>query len=408
MTSYQRRGDNSFLLVVEAGYDAKGKRKKRTRTIRIDDKALLKTKRKLENYLQKELVSFQMEVESSEYIAPEKRSFHEFARDWKEKYANKTLALRTRQNYEEKLKNYIIPYFGHKRISDIKPIHVVNFMDETSKPGAAKYAKKGLSDSSMYEIDKTLRVIFNKAVEWQVIKVSPMKDLSRPKIRKKEMNYLEPEEVGKLFYALESEPPAWRMYFLTATVGGLRRGEVIALQWSDIDFENGEIIVKYSIPTFEKGEPHIKSTKTDERSRHVTMPQWYMNELNQFKRKWLKERTQLSDIWEEDNYQFIFHSGTGRPYWPQTATGRWIKIKKKYYIKNIRLHDLRHTMVTLLMEEGESLKAIQERAGHSSSRITSDIYGHLTKKAKRSTADKFEKYDPNNFVDNFSTNRNPH
>ncbi|MFD2923483.1 tyrosine-type recombinase/integrase [Halobacillus naozhouensis] len=92
---------------------------------------------------------------------------------------------------------------------------------------------------------------------------------------------------------------------------------------------------------------------------------------------------------------------TIRPFWPQTATSRWIKIKKKYNIKNIRLHDLRHTMVTLLMEEGESLKAIQERAGHCSSRITSYIYGHLTKKAKRSTAEKFEKYDPSNSVNRY-------
>ncbi|MFQ3546108.1 hypothetical protein Q7A53_18660 [Halobacillus rhizosphaerae] len=72
MASYQRRGDNSFLLVVEVGYDANGKRKKRTKTIRITDKALLKTNRKLENYLQKELAKFQIEVEAGEYIAPEK------------------------------------------------------------------------------------------------------------------------------------------------------------------------------------------------------------------------------------------------------------------------------------------------------------------------------------------------
>lgn len=402
IASYQRRGENSYLLNVEAGYNAKGKRIRKTKTIRVEEK-LLKTKKKLKDYLNQELVKFQMEVDAGEYISPEKKTIESFTQDWVEKHAKKNLALRTQQNYIEKLNNYILPYLGHLKMSDIKPIHIVNFLDEVSQPHAAIRKKDGLSDSTLYEIDKTLRVLFNKAVEWKIISDSPLSGLKRPKIKRKEMKFLESNEVVKLFEALKNEQSNWRMYFLTATMGGFRRGELIALQWTDIDFENNEIIIKNSIPTFEKGIPHMKSTKTDEIARIVPMPNWYMELLKQYKAEYMKERLLLEEKWKGNGYEFIFHSGEGKPYWPATATSKWMKIKKKHGIKNVRLHDLRHTMVTLLIEEGAALKAIQQRAGHSSSKITSDVYGHLTKKTSRSTAEKLEKYNPNYFVNNSST-----
>ena len=403
MASYQKRGGNSFLLIVEAGYNAKGRRIRRTKTIRVEE-SLLKTKRKLENHLNQELVKFEMEVQAGEYIAPEKKTIAAFKEDWLEKHAVKNLALRTRQNYEEKLNNYILPFLGHMKVSEVKPIHIVNFMNEVSKPEASKRKREGLSDSTLYEIDKTLRVLFNRAVEWRIISKSPLSDLRRPKIKRKEMKFLEGDEVHKLFEALQNEPSHWRLYFLTATIGGFRRGELIALQWSDIDFENEEIIITNSIPAFENGKPHIKSTKTNEYSRHVPMPSWYMELLKEHKLEYSKEKLQLGADWQGEGFEFIFHSGEGKPYWPASATRKWSEIRKKYNIKNVRLHDLRHTMVTLLIEEGAALKAIQQRAGHSSSKITSDVYGHLTKKVSRSTAEKFEKYNPNYKTANESSN----
>ncbi|WP_254610295.1 tyrosine-type recombinase/integrase [Bacillus tequilensis] len=87
----------------------------------------------------------------------------------------------------------------------------------------------------------------------------------------------------------------------------------------------------------------------------------------------------VDDAWEGEDNQYIFHSGTGKPYYYTIPTAKWAKIKKKYGLKDIRLHDLRHTMVALLIEAGENMSAIQKRASHASRRITSDIYGHSLK-----------------------------
>ncbi|MCT2535694.1 hypothetical protein NC661_06525 [Aquibacillus koreensis] len=82
MASYEKRGENSWRLIVEAGYDANGKRIKRSKSIRIEDAALLKTKKRLQNYLDEELLKFKIEVEAGEYIKPEKLLFGDFVKEW--------------------------------------------------------------------------------------------------------------------------------------------------------------------------------------------------------------------------------------------------------------------------------------------------------------------------------------
>lgn len=395
MASFQKRGENSWLLVVEVGYDARGKRKKRTKTIKVEDKSLLRTTKKLNDYLELELAKFKIEVESGEYIAPEKMKFCDFVDEWKTKYAVKNLADKTLTNYLGSIKNHINPFFGNFRLDQIKPIHLVNFFDSISKEGARKDGKGGrLSDSTIYEIDKTLRNIFNRALEWQLIKNSPLESIKRPKIKRKEMKYFNEDEAKQAIIALFKEDAVWRLFFLTAIIGGLRRGEIVALEWGDIDFENNVINVRKNIPMFKNKKPVIKDTKTNEFIRCVSMPKWYMEELKEHLRSWKKEKLLTGHLWKGENYEFIFHNGFGKPFYPEAATNRWIKFRKKHNLKSVRLHDLRHTMVTLLIEEGENIKAIQERAGHSSSRITIDVYGHLTKKASAATASKFDKLNP--------------
>jgi len=291
MASYQRRGDNSFLLVVELGNDGRGRRRKRTKTVRIEDEKLLRTTKRLNDYLMKELHKFQAEVEAGEYINPERLKFSDFVKDWEEKHAKVNLALKTHRNYSEKLKNYVLPHFGNKKLNEIKPIHVVNFLHDISQPGAAiSERKEPLSDATLYEIDKTMRVVFNKAVEWQLIKKSPMNGLSRPRVRKKKMKFYEDEEVVDFMKVMYQIDPVWRMLFITYAISGMRRGEGIALRWSDYNFEEGFIELTRSIPAFVDGKPYVKSTKTDENIRIITMPRWYMDEMEAFKVLWENEK----------------------------------------------------------------------------------------------------------------------
>lgn len=404
MASIQRRGENSFLLVVELGYDGRGKRLRRTKTIRVEDENLLRTKKRLEDHLKKELYKFQIEIETGEYIQTKNLKFSQFVDDWIEKHAKKNLAIRTQGNYKEKLNNYILPYFGNYKLDDIKTMHIVMFLDEVSQPGNAKSGrKKPLSNATIYEIDKTLRVVFNKAVEWQVLKESPMKDLSRPSIKRKKMNFLDSFGIKYFLESMYKEEPTWRMLFITSAISGYRRAEVIALQWKNINFDEGYIRINKSIPLFRDSKPLVKSTKTDEDERVTFMPDWYMDELKDFKQFWDTEKYAAGNKWQGGDDQYLFHNGFGIPYLPNTVTGRWIRIRKKYGIDNIRLHDLRHTMISYLLNEETPIFAVSKRAGHSSIKITSDTYGHSDNRTGKTAVEPLEKLKPKQSVNNWST-----
>nr|WP_223249914.1 site-specific integrase [Bacillus sp. 7788] len=217
-----------------------------------------------------------------------------------------------------------------------------------------------------------------------------------PVNEKKEMNYFEADEAAQCIKILYEEVDIkWRLYFLAAMIGGLRRGEGLALEWHlDVDWDAGGFKINRSLSKTIQGKPHVKDPKSKSSKRFVQMPDWYMNELSLYYHMWKREKEKLDDAWEGGDHQYIFHSGFGKPYYFTTPTTKWNRITQKYKIKNIRLHDLRHTMVALLMEAGESISAIQRRAGHASARTTSDIYGHVTDEMKKSAANHFNKFDP--------------
>src|SRR5690625_1124849 len=132
MAHYQKRGKNSFLLVVDLGRDGRGKRIRKTKTIRIEDEALLRTTRRLEEYLKGKLYKFQAEIEAGEYIDTKNLKFKDFVDDWIDRHAERNLAKRTQQNYKEKIDNYLLPYFGNDKLEDIKAMHIVMFLDRKS------------------------------------------------------------------------------------------------------------------------------------------------------------------------------------------------------------------------------------------------------------------------------------
>ena len=120
----------------------------------------------------------------------------------------------------------------------------------------------------------------------------------------------------------------------------------------------------------------------------------YMRDLRAFYDKWQADKDAAGDAWEGGDHQFVFHSGLGKPYFYTTPTMTWRKFLKRRGFRHVRLHDLRHSTGTLLLESGEDLKSIQHRLRHSRQETTTNIYLHVTKKMKKRTANKLEKFDP--------------
>ncbi|MEV2910827.1 site-specific integrase [Paenibacillus larvae] len=397
MASIEKRGTNSWRLVVEAGYDSKGKRIKRTKTVRVGDQALLKTTKKLREYLDTELHKFKIEVESGAYISPEKMLFAAFVEEWREKYATKHLSHRTLHVYEQNLKNRIVPAFGHLRLNEIKPIHVVNYIHSLEKDGARGDRKEGgLSASTIQYDHKIITNVLSRAVEWNLIKSNPAASIKKPKVSSKiYMPYDEPE-VEQLLRALQEEPYHWRMMITLALTTGMRRGELLGLEWEHIDWENSIVDIEQSLTHSEKGEVIIKSPKTERSRRKVALPSSVLNELKDYYDYRIREKENLGGAWkgcvdvEGSQRNFIFSHLDGRPFHHERPSFWFRLFVKRHGLRYIRFHDLRHTSATLLINQGVHAKVISERLGHGNINTTMNTYGHLLRTADKAAADKFE------------------
>ncbi|MFK7695370.1 tyrosine-type recombinase/integrase [Paenibacillus sp. HJGM_3] len=391
MAYIEKRGANSWRLTVDIGTDPSGKRISRKKTIKIEDTALLKTTKKLQSYLDEELVKFKMEVEAGEYISPDKLTFSAFVEVWLNKFVRKELEYKTQENYEFHTNKRILPYFGSMKIEKIRALHVIDYLD--------KLSESGLGSASIVYNYRVLRSMFNKAVEWQVIKESPMKAVKKPKEKPSvELNVYDEEESMQLFKALEDADNRFKILITLALTTGMRRAELLGLEWKNIDLTTGTIQVIQSIPAYKEGEPVIKLPKNPSSVRPIAISPSVLEELKQYRKEWLQMKMQVLKKWKaKPEQEFLFMSSApgaeGKPVYPKRLSEWWREFhsEKLGHLKYIRFHDFRHTSVTLLINQGVHAKIISERVGHSKIGTTMDKYGHVIRKADQAAADLFDK-----------------
>ncbi|MCF6409013.1 tyrosine-type recombinase/integrase [Pseudalkalibacillus salsuginis] len=388
--SIEKRGQESWRLIYSLGYDQHGKRIKRTKTVKCKTKSEAK----------KELAKFITEVEAGEYIAPEKMKFAAFIIEWEKKYAEKHLSPATITSYRTHLKNRIIPYFGHKNLSQIKPIDIVNFLEHLQEEGQRQDGKSGVLSSSSVEYNhRILRNIFSRAVEWQLIKKSPVETVKKPKRIQKETSVFSQKEATEVFTHLRKEKPMWRIMVILALTTGMRRGELLGLEWKNVDLEKGTIQIKQTL-TYTNKQHIVKEPKTKNSIRMVSLPASLIEALKTYKHFTNKERMKAGDHWEGGNYYFLFSSWHGKPLHPSSVTTWWKRFINKNNLRYIRFHDLRHTSATLLINQGVHAKTISSRLGHADIRTTMNIYGHALQEADQEAANHFDSF----FMNSASTN----
>lgn len=393
MANIQKRGENSWFFTVYTGKGPNGKYGRRTKTITINDEALLKTTRKLKDYIEAEYLKFREEVEAGEYIAPQKMTFEAFVeKEWRPKYALNHLEHKTLYAYESHLKNRILPTFGDLKLDTIKPLHIVDFLEKLGKDGGRGDNKGGgLSSGTIQMNHRILKNIFKRAVDWKVIKQNPVASVQKPKVVYKEIVPYDEQEVHQMLQALQKEPYHWRIMITLALTTGMRRSELLGLEWRHIDWKNSLIDVSQSLILSLKGEIIVKEPKTKNSKRKVALPPSVLEELRDYYSYRVKERDKLGDAWNENIEQhFIFCHANGTPYHHERPYLWFRQFIKKNGFRYIRFHDLRHTSATLLINQGVHAKIISERLGHGSINTTMNIYGHALRSADQAAADKFE------------------
>jgi len=395
--SIEKRGENSWRLRIDLGYNPDGSRNRVSKTIVVEDKALLKTTRKLQEYLEDELAKFKQEVLSGAYIKPERMKLADFIKEWREKYAVKHLSHKTLYTYEQCLKNRILPTFGHMKLDEIKPLHILNYLQKLEQDGGRSDGKPGgLASGSIEYEHRVLKNIFSRAVEWGLLKHNPLANVKKPKVNYQRNEPYDEKEVEQLLLALQKEPFHWRMMITLALTTGLRRGELLALEWKHIDWKEGYLSVEQTLVLALKGRVIVKEPKTKNSKRKVALPPSVLEELREYYAYRIRERDAIKDAWkgckDQDGHErnFVFSHPDGTPFHHERPYQWFREFIKKNGFRYIRFHDLRHTSATLLINQGVHAKIISERLGHGNITTTMNIYGHALRSADKAAAEKFE------------------
>lgn len=383
--SLERRGKDSWRLEVFLGFDEEGNKIRKRKTVKAKNKTEAKD-------LLREFVT---EVKGGEYIDPTDMKFGQIMDLWIENDSGR-LAPGTFQMYEHIIEGHILPAFKNKKIDKILPMHIDNYLESLqTKRNDGK--EGGLSSSYIQKNFNILSNVFKFAHNNQMIKHNPMEKATKPKVQYKKYDVYSTEEVLQLMDLLENEEPQYRLMIKIAIYVGLRRGEILALQWEDIDFNTHEIHIHQSL-SYTKDKGLIIGPPKNGKERVVVAPAFLIKELKEYHLFKKKERLQAAELWEGGKHFFVFSSSMGKPYFPSVPSTWWrrfldrtnkrLKKEDKPPFKRIRLHDLRHTAATLLINQGEHPKIIAERLGHADIQMTMNTYGHFLKEADQGAADK--------------------
>jgi integrase len=277
----------------------------------------------------------------------------------------------TRISYDVSFRHHILPELGKLRLDKIERGRIKEFV--------AKLVGKQLARPTIRIITAELNAVYNAAIEDGITSGNPARRLSKfykqAPIIHEEIEPLTREEVVTFLQAVLKHSPDSYPLFLCAIHTGLRSGEIAGLQWCDIDWSGKFITVRNNLV---RGRIH--STKTD-KTRRVDMSDDLLTELSDLKRhrkeEWLSRG-------ENEIPEWVFCNREGNPVDMHNVKNRqFFKCLEKAGLRRMRFHDLRHTHASLLIQDGQSLKYVSDQLGHSSIKMTADVYGHLVPGANR-------------------------
>jgi integrase len=312
---------------------------------------------------------------------PDKITVSEFLHQWLEDKSD-TKKPTTVAGYRNAVEKHIVPKLGKVRLQQLQPVHVQNLYRELRRDTTDKDGKiqKGLGNS-LRLVHCVLRDAFKRAVKLDIVSVSPISKVDAPSVTRFDGKAWTADQAKAFLEASRSS--RWCALFHLALTTGMRRGELLGLFWEDIDFAAKKLMVRRSYTTA-GGKPMLLEPKTHRSTRPVALTAWDMRVLEDHRAGQQAER-ELGEIWQED--QWVFSTGIGTPINPANLSREFKRIVKLANVPDIRFHDLRHSSASLAILAGVELKVLSERLGHSSTRITSELYQHTYSSQHEEAAD---------------------
>lgn len=423
----------SYKIRVSLGYDEAGNNIRKTTSYKPKATTPAKARKEVEQFA----MEFEKAVkEGSAFTDGDRITFAEFVKFWDEnslsqKVLSETMTKHTREDYNRTMNYHVIPKIGHMKMNQIKATHVdrivMDLLDAGKKP------------KTIRNIFNIIRSCFDYAFRKNVIKENPcLRCEPLPVIRRDgDLHTFNEDQVHRfLTDALTREyevrikghkrqytvyngsgqefevrdytehrsvPLQFRIYFTVAVFGGFRRGEMIGLNWEDVDPENQTITIRKAVSLSDDGQ-YMKDPKTEAGKRAIKLPKVCFDLLNQWKTEQKQICMKLGTAWEgyrgrDYDRNPVFIQTDGKRMNVQTPSAKFRKIliaynntveKEADKLPLIRLHDLRHTNASHLVASGVDIETVARRLGHSKPSFTLDVYGHALEENDEKASDKLE------------------
>lgn len=373
--SVRQRGE-TWQVTISTGRGKDGRYHRQSFTCATEDEAHDK------------LLALNQEKRSGELAIERPGSLSEFLDDWLAGVIKPNRSARTHELYKMICENYLKQsHLATMKVERIRPQDVQTYY--------GSLLGKEVSVSMVHHVHRTLRVALNQAVDWGYMPRNPSARLKLPRHEAREFRVLTPAETKKLVQALHDADPkkqkARRALWAPVAVAvstGLRLGELLALQWSDVDLKAGTLIVRHTLE--EVGTTlRLKAPKTRGSRRTVPLHPDTVQVLKEHRRRQNALRLRLRG-WEDNNLVFPDTTPTssnlaveprsfapGRARSPKALQHVFRREMKALGYDGLRFHDLRHTHITHLLHAGVNVKDVSARVGHASAAMTLDRYAHL-------------------------------
>jgi integrase len=334
---------------------------------------------------EKKLAELLHEMDKGVLIRPEKTTLGQYLERWLKDYARPNTAPRTAEGYETIIRQHLSPKLVHIPLAQLKPEHLQKYYAEMLASGRIK-REGGLSAQTVRHHHTALHKALQSGVEWGLLGRNVADAVRPPRVLHNEMKTWSEEEVNRFLEAAKETP--YYALFYTALFTGMRRSELMALRWQDVDFILSQIYVKRSLHQLRDGSFNFRPPKTARGRRAVALPPSAILVLQEHFEKRKQERVILREPLKDED--LVFGEADGRPMRPNRITRAWVMLAEKAGLKVIRLHDARHTHASIMLKRGIHPKIVQERLGHASIAITLDTYSHVSPGMQQAAAQSFD------------------
>lgn len=296
-------------------------------------------------------------------IETDRRTVARFFADWLASVKS-SVRLRTFEAYQGIVNNHIVPQLGRVKLEKLGPQDVQALLD-------AKLAA-GLHPRTVTGIRLVLCYGLNQAMRWELLSRNVAALVKGPKIPRREMKVWTEDQARKFIECCDNEPLG--ALYVLALHTGLRRGELGALRWSDVDLDTGVATVRRSLQRTNTAGLVFEEPKTEKARRSINLAPAVVSALKAHRKRQAEVRLAAGPLWKDNG--LIFPTGIGTPMDPRSLSNDYDRMIEKSELPRIRLHDLRHTFATIGLAQGVHPKVMSDMLGHSKVSLTLDVYSH--------------------------------